>query len=120
MYVYAAGGEEDAGIELSESCIGNWTCKLQIYETLHLRTDTGWVNTPTAFVQDIFLGATFFIGTLATFWLVVSGMMMVFWGASENMYEKGKKWMQYSIIAVLLVVLSYTIIRIVQYVAQGK
>lgn len=108
----------DAGIELDPQCIGNGTCKLQVYETLQLRTDTQSNNTPENFVQDLFLWATFFIGTLATFGLVISGMMMVFGGADEGMYEKGKKWFQYSIIWVLLVILSYVIIRVVQYVAQ--
>lgn len=118
MYAHAA--EPDAGIELNPTCIGNGSCKLQIYETLQIRTDTEGQNTPKNFVQDIFLWATFFIGTLATFGLVISGMMMVFWWASEGMYEKGKKWFQYSIAGVLLVLLSYVIIRAVQYVAQGK
>ena len=118
--MYAHAQSPDAGIELSSDCVANWSCKLQIYETLILRTDTESNNTPKNFVQDIFLGATFFIGTLATFWLVISGMMMVFWWASEGMYEKGKKWFQYSIVGVLLVLLSYIMIRAVQYVAQGK
>jgi len=118
MYAHAAS--PTAGIEINPTCVWNWSCKLQIYETLQIRTDTEWQNTPKNFVQDIFLGATFFIGTLATFWLVISGMMMVFWWASESMYEKGKKWFQYSIVGVLLVILSYVMIRAVQYVAQWK
>lgn len=118
--MYANAASENAGIVIDSDCISNGSCKLQVYETLQLRTDTGGNNTPKNFVQDIFLGATFFIGTLATFWLVISGMMMVFWWASEGMYEKGKKWFQYSIVGVLLVLLSYVMIRAVQYVAQGK
>jgi hypothetical protein len=42
-------------------------------------------------VQDIFLGATFFIGTLATVGLLISGMKMVFGGADESQFESGKK-----------------------------
>ena len=118
MYTHAAS--EDAGIEISPDCISNGSCKLQIYETLLLRTDTEGNNTPKNFIQDIFLGTTFFIWTLATFWLVISGMMMIFWWASEGMYEKWKKWFQYSITGVLLVLLSYVIIRATQYIAQGK
>lgn len=117
--MYAYGQSPDAWIELNESCVSNGSCKLQIYKTLILRTDTESQNTPKDFVQDIFLWATFFVWTLATFWLIVSGMMMVFGGASEGMYEKGKKGFQYSIIGILLVILSYIIIRAVQYVAQG-
>jgi hypothetical protein len=118
--MYAHATSQDAGIKLDPNCISNGSCSLEIYETLQLRTDTEGQNTPQLFVQDIFLWATFFIGTLATFGLVVSWMMMVFWWASEGMYEKGKKWFQYSIIGIVLVIMSYTIIRAVQYVAQGN
>ncbi len=76
--MYAQASSPDAGIKLDPSCISNGNCKLAIYETLQLRTDTEGQNTPQNFVQDLFLGATFFIGTLATFGLVISGMMMVF------------------------------------------
>lgn len=117
-YTYAQDAP-DAGIELNSNCISDGSCKLQIYKTLLLRKDSGWDNTPQTFVQDIFLSATFFIGTMAAFGLVISGMLMVFWGAQEGMYEKGKKWFIYSIVGILLVALSYTIIRVVQYIAQG-
>jgi hypothetical protein len=117
MYAHAQNSP-DAWIEINEDCIGNWSCKFSPYKTLRIRTDTDGINSPESFVQDIFLGATFFIGTLATFWLVISGMLMVFWWADEWMYEKWKQWFKYSLIGVLLVILSYTIIRAVQYVAQ--
>lgn len=38
MYAHAAS--PDAGIKISSECIGNGTCKLEVYETLLLRTDT--------------------------------------------------------------------------------
>ena len=116
-YVYADA--PDAGIDIKPECVGNGTCKLQIYNTLQIRRDTGGDNTPKTFVEDIFLWATFFIGTMAAMGLIISGMLMVFWWASESMYEKWKQWFKYSIIGLLLVVLSYVIIRITQYVAQG-
>ncbi|MDP2669721.1 MAG: hypothetical protein Q8O99_01575 [bacterium] len=116
-YTYAQN-DPSAGIILNSNCISDGSCKLQIYKTLLLRQDSGGENTPQTFVQDIFLSATFFIGTMAAFGLVISGMMMVFGGAQESMYEKGKKGVIYSIIGIMLVALSYTIIRIVQYIAQ--
>lgn len=70
--------------------------------------------------MDVFLGATFFIGTMATLWLIISGMIMAFGGASEQQYEKGKNGMKYSIIGLLLVVFSYSIIRLVQYIAEWR
>lgn len=114
--VYAQGVE---GIELNSDCLKQWNCSLSIYQTLWLRENSN-DNSPKTFVQDIFLGATMFIGTMAVIAMLVSGMMMVFGGWSEGMYEKGKKWFKYAIIWLLLVIFSYTLIRVVQYVAQGR
>jgi hypothetical protein len=47
-------------------------------------------------------------------------MLMIFGGASESMYEQGKKWFKYSIIGILLVVFSYSLIRLVEYIAQWR
>lgn len=112
--------EWNAGLELESGCLTNWNCKLNIYQTLGIRKSTAWQNTTEFLVQDIFLGATFFIGTLATVGLLISGMKMVFGGADESQFESGKKWLQYSIVGLLLVILSYTLIRVVEFVAQGQ
>ena len=114
-YVHA----DNAGINISDTCLSNGTCSLNIYETLNIREDAQANNAQTL-VQDIFLWATFFIGTLAAIWFIVSGMTMVFGGASETMYEQGKKWFKYSIIGILLVVFSYSIIRLIEFIAQWK
>lgn len=114
-YVHA----NNAWININDTCLQDGTCSLNIYQTLNIREDTQANNAQT-FVQDIFLWATFFIGTLAAIWFIVSGMTMVFGGASEAMYEKGKKWFKYSIIGILLVVFSYSIIRLIEYIAQGR
>jgi hypothetical protein len=42
-------------------------------------------------VQDVFLGATFFIGTVCTIALVRSGFLMMTAGADEGNFDKGKK-----------------------------
>ena len=115
--VYAQ--EDDAGIHLSDDCLTQGTCSLSIYKTLKIREDSPENNLETV-VQDVFLGATFFIGTLAAIWLIISGLMMVLGGASESKFEQGKKWFQYSIIGLLLVMFSYSLIRLVEYIAQGK
>lgn len=111
-------GDSQAGIIMQEGCLQRGDCKLEIYQTLQIREDTAGKNSLQFFVQDIFLSATFFIGTMAAIGLIISGVMMVFGGANESMYENGKKGMKYSIIGILLVVLSYTLIRAVQFVAQ--
>jgi hypothetical protein len=68
----------------------NGSCSLNIYETLNIRQDV-INNDAQTLVQDLFLASTFFIGTLAAIGFIVSGMLMIFGGASESMYEQGKK-----------------------------
>lgn len=116
-YVHAQ--EDNAGIKLSNDCLQKGTCNLSIYQTLKIRDDSP-VNDAQTLMQDIFLGATFFIGTAAAIGFIVSGMIMAFGGADESMYEKGKKWFKYSVIGLLLVVFSYSLIRLIEYIAQGK
>lgn len=111
---------QDAGITIDQECMTNGWCSLDIYKTLQLREDTQWQNHAEYFVQDLFLWATFFIGTLAAIGLIISWVMMIFGGASESSYEKWKKWMKYSIIGIILVLLSYTAIRMVQFIAQWQ
>lgn len=114
--VYAQG---DAGIGLSNECLTDGSCTLSIYETLQIREESQENNLETL-VQDTFLAATFFVGTMAAIGLIISGLVMVFGGADESMYEKGKKGFKYSVIGLLLVIFSYTIIRFVQWIAQGN
>jgi len=110
---------EYEGIKITSDCIKEGSCSLSIYDTLQIREEVN-ENSAKVFVQDIFLWATFFIGTMAVIAMIISGMLMVFGGGSESMYEKWKKWFKYSIIGLLLVLFSYTMIRVVQYVAQGR
>lgn len=115
-YVHA---QDNAWIELTNTCLQNGSCSLNIYETLNIRQDV-INNDAQTLVQDLFLASTFFIGTLAAIGFIVSGMLMIFGGASESMYEQGKKWFKYSIIGILLVVFSYSLIRLVEYIAQWR
>lgn len=111
---------QNAWIELEDWCLTNGNCKLNIYQTLWIRESTAWENSTELLVQDIFLATTFFVGTVATVWLLISGLKMVFGGADESQFESGKKWVKYSIIWILLVLLSYTLIRVVEFVAQWQ
>jgi len=111
---------QDWGIEMNSWCLTNGTCKLNIYKTLQLREDTQGQNTAQYFIQDLFLTATFFIGTMAVIGFLISGLMMIFGWANEASYEKGKKGMKYSIIGIILVTLSYTAIRAVEFIAKWE
>lgn len=117
MNVYAQG----EGIGLTKDCLLNGSCTFSPYKLLGIRKEVSqeW-NTAKGIVQDVFLGATFFIGTVCTIALVWSGFLMMTAGADEGNFEKGKKGIKASIIWLVLVSLSYVIIRAIQFVAQGN
>ena len=76
---------------MDQECLTQGTCTLTINKTLQIKEQlTPEQDTLGVVVQDVFLGATFFIGTVATISLIISGMMMVFGGANESQFEKGK------------------------------
>lgn len=110
------------GIECCEEQLVNGQCKLNIYDTLGIRKSVRNTDDATSvglFVQDIVLSATFFIGTLVTIALVVSGLMFIFAASSGKSPDKAKQWIMGSLIGLLIVVSSYVIIRLVQYIAKG-
>lgn len=110
------------GISCSTEQLSNGQCKLNIYDTLGIRkswTNPGDATSVGLFVQDIVLSATFFIGTLVTIALVVSGLMYIFAAASGKDPADAKKGIIGSLVGLLIVVSSYVIIRLVQYIARG-
>lgn len=64
---------DNAGIGLTDECLLKGNCELKIDETLqiHQGTTEEQVNLK-SFVQDNFLSATLFIGTIATISLIIS------------------------------------------------
>lgn len=110
------------GISCSPDQLVNGQCKLNIYDTLGIRKSVRNQWDPTSvglFVQDIVLSATFFIGTLVTVALVVSGLMFIFAASSGKDPADAKKGIIGSLLGLLIVVSSYVIIRLVQYIAKG-
>ena len=109
------------GISCNQDQLVNGQCKLSIYDTLGIRKSVRNSGDPTSvgiFLQDIILSATFFIGTLVTIALVVSGLMFIFAASSGKDPANAKKWIMGSLIGLLIVVSSYVIIRLVQYIAK--
>lgn len=106
-------------ITMNETCLLNGQCGFNIYEFLGIRKSIADNSSPELFVQDILLSATFFIGTIVTIAIIVSGLMFVFAGATGKDPTKAKAWLKNSFIGLLLVVCSYSIIRVVQYIAKG-
>ncbi|AHB40841.1 hypothetical protein P148_SR1C00001G0023 [candidate division SR1 bacterium RAAC1_SR1_1] len=107
------------GIRMNETCLLNGQCSFNIYEFLGIRKSIADNSSPELFVQDILLSATFFIGTVVTIAIIVSGLMFVFAGATGKDPTKAKAGLKNSFIGLLLVVCSYSIIRVVQYIAKG-
>jgi len=110
------------GITCNPDLLTNGQCKLNIYDTLWIRKSVRNEEDATSvglFVQDIVLSATFFIGTLVTIALIVSGIMFIFAASSGKDPANAKNWIIGSLVGLLIVVSSYVIIRLVQYIAKG-
>lgn len=109
------------GITCNEDLLVQGQCKLNIYDTLGIRQSVRDKDDPTSvglFVQDVVLSATFFIGTVVTIALVVSGIMYILAASSGKSPDAAKKGIIGSLIGLLIVVSSYVIIRLVQYIAK--
>ena len=124
MTVYAQTPPDDlewVGIRVNPTCLETWTCKRNMYQTLGIREDLQDKPNPFEFfVADVFLAATFFIGTVITFALVYSWFLIVMGWASDETVAKGKNGIKRSLIWLVLVMFSYSIIRGVQFIAQGN
>jgi hypothetical protein len=110
------------GIDCDQTKLINGQCKLNIYDTLGIRKsvrDTGQATSVGLFVQDVILSATMFIGTLVTIALVVSGIMYILAATGGKDATKAKQGIIGSLVGLLIVVSSYVIIRLVQYIAKG-
>ena len=102
-----------------EDLAGPWA-HMKINEIIWIKNWDKDANNPNLFIQDVIWWATMFIWTVVTVWLVVSAIMLILAWWDEKKAEKWKNWITFSIIWLLLVLFSYSIIRIVQYFAQGN
>lgn len=114
---YANDTYDDTWIYLTDDCLEKGNCAFNPYRLLWIR-EANPDNSFSAVVQDGFLAATFFIGTVATFGLVISWLYMITAWASESQFEKWLKWLKYSLIGIGLVIFSYSAIRLVEYLAK--
>jgi len=92
-------------------------CKFDVYDTIWIR-QSEWETSVWIFVQDIILSATMFIGTVITIAIIVSWLLFVFWWAKPDLQAKAKKWLTNAVIWLVLVLSSYTIIRLIQYLIK--
>jgi len=108
----------DIGIECGTEQMLNWQCKMKTYKFLWIRKSDQENTSVWVFLQDTIGWVTMFIWTVVTVAMIISGLLFVFSGADSSLKEKAKKWLINSIIWMLIVFVSYTIIRIVQYLVK--
>lgn len=106
-------------INIDKECMLNGQCSMNIYETLWIRQSNQNPDV-TTFAQDIILWATAFFGTVITVIFMVSWLSYIMAWFNWKEPWNAKKWMVWSIVWLLLITLSYTIIRLIQFLATGK
>ncbi len=112
---------ESTGIECSPEQLRSGQCRFNIYQTLGIRQDANQDTSVGLFLQDIVLSMTFFIGTLVTIVIIIAWLMYIWSAFSGNTWlqDRAKKWLIGAFIGLLLVMGSYVIIRLVQFIVRG-
>ena len=112
-----------AQVECNTQQLLDGTCQFDYNKLVGIKQDLGpeKANDPNLLVADIFLGATFFIGTIAFLGILVSGVRLIFqWWTDPKQSADAIKWIKYSLIGLTIVIFSYTIVRLIQYFVWGK
>lgn len=100
-------------------CLINWQCSMNLYELLWIRRkDTS--PTVMSLIQDVILAATTFVWTLMVIALVVSGLLFAIASISWKDTQRAKKIIIDCFVWLLLVMWSYTIVRLIQFLAMAK
>jgi hypothetical protein len=103
---------EETGISCSQEQLVTGTCKMNLAKVIGIRG--GKIDEPMVFIQDIFLWATGFIGTVVACSIVIAGIKTILGNP-----KKGRDWLLFALIWLLLVLFSYTLIRLTQFIAKG-
>ncbi len=106
-----------AGINCSAEQLRNGQCSFNAYQAVGIRKDQPDTDVKT-FAQDIFLTATFAIGSVVAVGLMYSAWLLIT-AKDDSAATKWKNGVKWSFIGLILVLIAYTIIRLVQYLARG-
>ena len=108
----------DLWINMNTTCLLNWQCSLNVYKVMWIRKSN---ENPTVlwFFQDIVLAATTFVWTVVVIALIVSGLIFAFGSITWKDTKKAKTIMIDCLVWLLLVMWSYTIIRLIQFIATA-
>ena len=109
---------DDMWINISTDCLLRGWCSLNVYKVMWIRKSN---ENPTVwgFFQDIVLAATTFVWTVIVIALIVSGLIFAVWSISWKDTKKAKTILIDCFVWLLLVMWSYTIIRLIQFVATA-
>lgn len=108
-------------ITINTECMWGVGCGLSVYDSLGIRKGRaeGERTSVMLFLQDIILGASMFIGTVAAVAFILSGVYYVFSASDASYKKKAKEWMKYAVYGLVLVTLAIVIVRITQFIARG-
>lgn len=107
------------GINISTDCLLNWQCSLNVYKVLWIRKQD---QNPTVlwFFQDITLASTTAIlWTVIIIAIIISWLMFAFASITGKDTKRAKSILIDAFIGLLLVMWSYTIIRLIQFLATA-
>lgn len=101
---------------INTECLVRWQCGMNLYELLWIRR--GNTNpTVMSVIQDVILAATTFVWTLVVVALVISWLLFAIASISWKDTKRAKTIMVDCFVWLLLVIWSYTIIRLIQFLA---
>lgn len=108
-------------ITINTECMWGVGCGLSVYDSLGIRKGRaeGERTSVMLFLQDIILGASMFIGTVAAVAFILSGVYYVFSASDASYKKKAQEWMRYAVYGLVLVTLAIVIVRITQFIARG-
>ena len=108
-------------ITINTECMWGVGCGLSVYDSLGIRKGRaeGERTSVMLFLQDIILGASMFIGTVAAVAFILSGVYYVFSASDASYKKKAQEWMKYAVYGLVLVTLAIVIVRITQFIARG-
>ena len=108
-------------ITINSECMWGVGCGLSVYDSLGIRKGRaeGERTSVMLFLQDIILGASMFIGTVAAVAFILSGVYYIFSASDASYKKKAQEWMKYAVYGLVLVTLAIVIVRITQFIARG-
>ena len=108
-------------ITIDTECMWGVGCGLSVYDSLGIRKGRaeGERTSVMLFLQDIILGASMFIGTVAAVAFILSGVYYIFSASDASYKKKAQEWMRYAVYGLVLVTLAIVIVRITQFIARG-